>query len=39
MEREKYSNLNEVMLQGLGEIAFRDESTGTYIVQVKCMEN
>lgn len=35
MEREKYPNLNEVMLQGLGEIAFRDESTGTYIVQVK----
>ena len=35
MEREKYPNLNEVMLQGLGEIAFRDESTGTYIVRVK----
>lgn len=35
MEREKYPNLNEVMLQGLGEIAFRDKSTGTYILQVK----
>lgn len=34
MEREKYPQLNEVMLQTVGEIVYRDENTNTYIVKI-----
>ena len=35
MEREKYGDqLNDQFLAGLGEIVFRDEASGTYIVRV-----
>ncbi|MBS6194608.1 MAG: hypothetical protein KH828_03370 [Clostridiales bacterium] len=34
MEREKYSGLNEEMLQSLGNVVYRDEGSQTYIVQV-----
>ena len=33
-EREKYTNLNEVTLQSLGEIVFWDDRSGTYIIEV-----
>lgn len=33
-EREKYTNLNEVTLQSLGEIVFWDHRSGTYIIEV-----
>lgn len=32
-EREKYPELNEVTLQQLGQVVFRDENSGTYIVK------
>lgn len=35
MEREKYPDLNETALQALGTVVFRDEGSGTYIIQVE----
>ena len=33
-EREKYTALNESMLQSLGNIVFSDEQSQTYVLQV-----
>ena len=33
-EREKYTALNEAVLQQVGEIVYQDEQTGTYILQI-----
>lgn len=39
MEREKYSNLNDTVLQSLGTVVYCDEGSGTYILRVGQMDS